>query len=524
VTTVLASNVPLNTSGQASVSTSALAAGTHFITASYSGDVHFSSGSMTLIQRIHSSASNTVITSSPNPPVAGQAVTFTATVSAVPPGSGTPTGEVTFEQNGVVTAQAPLNSSGTVSYSVTSFVANTTISANYPSDPLFASSSGTWAPDFSVSTSPGSQSIVAGNTATYSVTVAPINGFSGSVSLSASGLPAGASPTFNANPVSIVGASVTPSLTISTNTAVPAGTYNFNVTGQSGTLTHQSGASLTVSAAPNSITVNPASGSGLSQMFVFTYTVPNQAQEHILFNTSLNGTGACWFFYDQRSNTLSLANDQGNAFTQSATPGTSATLSNSQCSLPMSSTSVSNSGNTTTLTLTINFSASFTGTKNIYVNTVNTSGVAGPALQSGTGSVSPITVNPSVGSGLSQMFVFTYMVPNQAQEHILFNTSLNGTGACWFFYDQRSNTLSLANDQGNAFNQSAAPGTSATLSNNQCSLPMSSTSVSNSGNTTTLTLTINFSGAFTGTKNIYVNTVNTSGVAGTAQQIGTWTP
>jgi hypothetical protein len=53
---------------------------------------------------------------------------------------------------------------------------------------------------------------------------------------------------------------------------------------------------------------------------------------------------------------------------------------------------------------------------------------------------------------------------------------------------------------------------------------MSSTSISNSGNTTTLTLTINFSGSFTGTKNIYVNTVNTSGVAGTAQQIGTWTP
>jgi hypothetical protein len=261
-------------------------------------------------------------------------------------------------------------------------------------------------------------------------------------------------------------------------------------------------------------------------MFVFTYTVPNQAQEHILFNTSLNGTGACWFFYDQPSNTLSLANDQGNAFTQSAAPGTSAILSNSQCSLLMSSTSVFISGNTTTLSLTINFSASFAGTKNIYVNTVNTSGGAATTQQIGTWTVPAvsISVNPSSGSGLVQQFTFAYTGASLAQEHLLFNSSLSGVGACYLYYDQPSQLLYMANDQGTAFTQSATPGTSASLANNQCSIPMATASVSISGNTVMITLPITFTASFAGQRNIYVNTVNTSSVAGTTQQIGTWTP
>src|SRR5262249_44379944 len=45
-------------------------------------------------------ATTTTVTSSPNPSVFGQSVTFTATVSAASPGSGTPTGTVTFEDGG----------------------------------------------------------------------------------------------------------------------------------------------------------------------------------------------------------------------------------------------------------------------------------------------------------------------------------------------------------------------------------------------------------------------------------------
>jgi len=41
------------------------------------------------------------LAAAPNPAVFGQSVTFTATVSASPMGAGTPTGMVTFYDNGV---------------------------------------------------------------------------------------------------------------------------------------------------------------------------------------------------------------------------------------------------------------------------------------------------------------------------------------------------------------------------------------------------------------------------------------
>src|SRR5205807_10507780 len=57
ITTTLASNVPLNASGQASVTTSNLAAGNgflgnHLITATYNGDGNFPAASATLVQKV----------------------------------------------------------------------------------------------------------------------------------------------------------------------------------------------------------------------------------------------------------------------------------------------------------------------------------------------------------------------------------------------------------------------------------------------------------------------------------------
>src|ERR1700730_14105475 len=56
------------------------------------------------------------------------------------------------------------------------------------------SNCGTATPDFSVSASPASQTVVQGNGTNYTATVSPSGGFTGSVSLSVSGLPSGASP------------------------------------------------------------------------------------------------------------------------------------------------------------------------------------------------------------------------------------------------------------------------------------------------------------------------------------------
>ena len=71
--------------------TSPLAAGNDTIKASYGGDTNFKTSSGTLTQTVNQDSTTTSVVSSANPSVYGQSVTFTATVTANAPGSGTPT-------------------------------------------------------------------------------------------------------------------------------------------------------------------------------------------------------------------------------------------------------------------------------------------------------------------------------------------------------------------------------------------------------------------------------------------------
>src|SRR6185312_3434043 len=80
--------------GRAQLSTSTLSAGVHPITATYSGDVNFAgSASGAITEIVAPVASSTSVTSNLNPAVAGQLVTFTATVTEP---AGAPAGVVNF--------------------------------------------------------------------------------------------------------------------------------------------------------------------------------------------------------------------------------------------------------------------------------------------------------------------------------------------------------------------------------------------------------------------------------------------
>ena len=148
VGTTLASNVPLNANGEASITTSSLAAGgnfrgNHFITAAYSGDASHAASSVTMFQKVHANASTTLVAASTNPSSFGQSVSFTATVSSVPSGAGTPTGMVTFQDGPTIIGQVPLNSSGVASITRSNLTPGThSIVATYASDTQFAASAG----------------------------------------------------------------------------------------------------------------------------------------------------------------------------------------------------------------------------------------------------------------------------------------------------------------------------------------------------------------------------------------------
>lgn len=99
-------------------------------------------------------------------------------------------------------------------------------------------------PDFGGSVSPGSQTVVPGGTTSYTVTVSPLNGFTGDVTLSVSGLPSGVTGGFSPNPVT--GGSGTSTLTLNAASSTALGNYTFTITGNSGSLAHSITANLTV--------------------------------------------------------------------------------------------------------------------------------------------------------------------------------------------------------------------------------------------------------------------------------------
>jgi hypothetical protein len=96
-------------------------------------------------------------------------------------------------------------------------------------------------PDFSISVSPASQSVSRGHTATYTVAVKPLNGFSGMVTFSLSGQPSGSTVTFTPNP-----AASTSTLTIKTLSSTTRKTYTLVIRGVSGSLSHTYSVTLTV--------------------------------------------------------------------------------------------------------------------------------------------------------------------------------------------------------------------------------------------------------------------------------------
>jgi hypothetical protein len=98
-------------------------------------------------------------------------------------------------------------------------------------------------PDFTLSASPSSTTIARPSKASYTVTAAAVNGFSGPISLKVSGIPARASANFNPSSISNSGTST---LTVSTAKKTGTGTYTLTISGSSGSLSHSTTVTLTV--------------------------------------------------------------------------------------------------------------------------------------------------------------------------------------------------------------------------------------------------------------------------------------
>jgi hypothetical protein len=137
---VTLANLTPDANGIATFSTSSLAAGTHYISASYRGSTTYLSATASVTQQVvNGYTTDTSITSSLNPANSGQTVTFTATVKST---RGVPTGSVTFSDGSTTLAAQTLNN-GVAIYSTNSLSAGShTITAAYGAGGTFAGSTG----------------------------------------------------------------------------------------------------------------------------------------------------------------------------------------------------------------------------------------------------------------------------------------------------------------------------------------------------------------------------------------------
>src|SRR5258706_4351180 len=237
--------------------------------------------------------------------VQGSSTSYTVTVTP----SGGFTGTVSFSVSGLPPgAAATFNptsvpGSGTSTMSVTT--SSPTPTGSYPL--TITGTSGTQThtasvtlvvtdpvtPNFSLSASPASQSVVQGASTSYTVTITPSGGFTGSVTLSASGLPAGAAASFAPNP-----ATSTSTMSVTTSSTTPTGSYPLTITGTSGTLSHTASVTLIVTAAatPNfTLSASPSSQTvtqGASTSYTVTITPSGGFTGSVTFSASGLPAGA----------------------------------------------------------------------------------------------------------------------------------------------------------------------------------------------------------------------------------------
>jgi Pro-kumamolisin, activation domain/IPT/TIG domain len=150
--------------------------------------------------------------------------------AAFSPGSTSTTSTLTLSASTAATAGTV---TVTVSGSSGSQTATTTISLTVNG-----------APNFALAASPTTVSLTQGSSGTSAITITPQNGFTGNVSLRATGMPSGVNAFLT--PPSTMGASM---LNLAASSTASTGGFTITVTGTSGSLTHTTSVTLTVTAA-----------------------------------------------------------------------------------------------------------------------------------------------------------------------------------------------------------------------------------------------------------------------------------
>jgi large repetitive protein len=410
--------------------------GVHAVTAVYSGDANYaSSTSPILTQTVIQGATSTLVTSSVDPSVSGQAVSYTATVTALAPASGTPSGTATF-MDGATTisgciAQPLIGGVAVCTFSYAG-VGTHAISAVYGGDVNFT---GSTSPSLTQTVDPASTSTSLGSSVDPSVSGQPLT-FTAIVSVVApgAGVPTG-TVAFLDDGTTIAGCGTQPVLGAGlatcadtfanagaeTITAVYSGDANFNgSTGAGLTQTINPGATVTVvtSSVDPSVSGEAVSYTATVSSIAPASGIPTGTAEFLDGATAITGCGAqpvvggtasCDVVYaDAGSHAITVISTGDSNFTGSTSSVLTQTVNPAATStLLASSVNPSVAGQTVTFTATVNVTApgsgSPTGTVAFLDGGVPIAGCPAQALAGGT-AMCAVSFDTAGASGITAVY------------------------------------------------------------------------------------------------------------------------
>jgi hypothetical protein len=289
--------------------------------------------------------------------------------------------------------------------------------------------------------------------------------------------------------------------------------------------------------APGVLPVTPRSGEATSQSFEFEFNAAGGYRDltvvNVLLNEYLDGRQACYLAYVRPLNLLYLANDAGDALLPALELNGAGSVSNSQCTINGAGSSVSAAGHSLKLTLNMSFHSAFAGRKAWYLAARDSAENSSGWQASGTWAVPPVPgtypsvepMAPARGRGASAEFTFRFRHhaswQNLSVVNMLLNDFLDGRHACYLAYARTNNTLYLVNDEGTALLPGLAVSGTGALSNSQCAI--SNPTVTGSGDTMEVRMTITFAEGFVGNRVWHVAAKDTAETSSGWHMAGSWT-
>lgn len=244
---------------------------------------------------------------------------------------------------------------------------------------------------------------------------------------------------------------------------------------------------------------------------------------------------ACYVSIDRSSGAVQLRNNTDSAWSGGLVLGQATSLSNSQCTVSGIGASITANGNALTLVLPVTFASSYAGTRDINLKADDNGGLTSNWQKAGTWTIPAAVVpptppsfsslTPASGTGSGATFVANFKDPNGANEIgralVLINSRLAASGGCYIYVYATTRQYYMLSAAGTSW---VGPGVlgSSSLSNGNCTVG-SAASVTVSGTNLSLTLPIQFGKSFAGTKNVYTNVGDLSGVWTSWVAAGTFT-